>query len=97
MPPLRVGLSDRHAECKAIVQLGVREVKVAGTVQTLHEGLVGGVSCFEPETDQIEGRGSGQFEAAVIADPSCEFLRERDVLPYVMLQSFHAVVAQHKP
>jgi TolB-like protein len=75
MPSLRIRLPYAEPQRQLAVQLGVGEVKVAAAVQAIHDGLIGGVSAFVPEADQIQRRGCGQFEAIVVAHPLCELLR----------------------
>lgn len=95
------GLADAEAQGEFAVQLGVREVKIAAVVEAIHEGLVGGVAGAMAEADKIQRSGRGQLELAIalaiVADPGGESLGEFDVAANVMLQTFDAVVANHKP
>src|ERR1700746_2081890 len=75
----------------------MREVEVARAVEPVHEGLVGGVASLVAEADQVERHWRGQFEAVILAHPAREFLRQRDMLPDVVLHALAAIVAQNKP
>jgi len=46
------------------------------------------ISRQQPEADEVEQRGRGEFEARIIAHPSGKLLRQPHVLANVMLQPF---------
>ncbi len=95
--PLGVGLGDGHAQNKASVQLGVRQVKVPATVQGIHQPLIEVIASFQAEADEIERRRDNEFKTMVLSYPFRKFLSEPHVLANVELQAFDPVVAKHKP
>src|SRR5208283_2057189 len=86
MPGLRVGLADAEAKRELAVKLGMCEVKVATCIQPVHQQLIGRISRAQPEADEIEIGGRGEFKARIAAHPSGELLRQANVLANVMLQ-----------
>ena len=94
---LRVGLADAETQSEFSVELGVGEEEIAAAVETVHDGLIGGVSAFVAEAHKIQRRRSGQFEVFVCRDPLGELLRQLHVAANVVLQAFDAVVADHEP
>src|SRR6266496_5869470 len=73
------------------------QIKIATSVQCVHEALVGLVARPQPETNQVQRRGNGQLKTRVAADPARELLGQPDVLADMELQSFDSVIAKHEP
>ena len=71
---LGVGLTDAESKCEAVIQPGVRQVEIAGAVETIHQGLICGVASLQAEADKVQRRGRGQFETLVPAHPVRELL-----------------------
>lgn len=91
------GLANAEAKSEFSVELGVREEEIAALIETIHEGLVDSVAGAMAETDEIQRSGRGEFKLFIFTDPGSELLGEFDVAADVMLQTFDAVVANHKP
>jgi hypothetical protein len=94
---LGVGLADAQTQRQFSIQLGVREKEIAAAIQPIHDGLIRRVSGFVAEADQVQRGGGSEFEVLVVAHPASELLRQFDVAADVVLQAFHAVVANNKP
>ena len=47
------GLADAEAQSEFSVELGMREVEVAALVESIHQGLVDGVTAAMAEADEI--------------------------------------------
>src|SRR6266496_6752403 len=73
------------------------QIKIATSVQCVHEALVGLVARPQPETNQVQRRGNGQLKTRVAADPARELLGQPDVLADMELQPFDSVIAKHEP
>lgn len=73
------------------------QIQITAAIQTIHERLIGRVSTFVPEAHKVEWYGGSQFKPAVFLHPVRELLRELHMSPYVMLQAFNSVVANHEP
>src|SRR5260370_22139024 len=95
--PLRIRLADGHAQRQTIVQLGVREIERAAVIEPVHQLLIHRVASAMPEAHQVERRGRSQLEISMSADPRSKLLRQGHVLADVVLQAFHAVMADYKP
>lgn len=91
------GLADAEAESELAIEFRVRQIQIAALIETIHDGLVDGVATAMAKADKIQGRGCGEFELFVFADPRCKLLREFDVTSNMILQTFDAVVANHEP
>lgn len=63
MPRLSVGLADAEAKRELVVELGMGKVQIAAGVQSVHEQLISPIPGTQPEADQIELRGRGEFKA----------------------------------
>src|SRR5579859_742554 len=101
VPRFGGGLANAEAERELVVQFGVREVEVAVLIEAFHDGLIDSVAGAMAKAHKIQRHWRGEFELtivlAIVAHPGCELLREFDVAADVMLQTFDAVVANHKP
>ena len=92
-----VGLTDAQSQREAIVQPGMGEIEIAAAVEAVHQTLIRLVPALVSKTHQIQRDGRGQFETVVILYPLGKVLRQFNMLPDVMLQSFDPVMADHKP
>ena len=97
MPRLRIRLAHAQPQRELTLKLGVGEKQVSAAVQAVHDALIGGVSGFVPETNQVQWCGSSEFKAVVVPNPIREFLRQAHVLADVMLQTLDAIMPDHEP
>ena len=92
-----VRLADAKAQSEFVAQTRVRQIEITASVQRIHKLLVLLVAGFQAEADQVQRNRSCQFEAGIVADPSCKFLRQPNVFADMKLQAFKPVIAEHKP
>ena len=92
-----LGLSDRHAEDEAAVELGVSQIYLAALVQLVHELLVDVVAAAMAKADEIERDWGHELEPLVCFHPRDELLRQLDVAADVVAQTFDPVMADDKP
>ena len=95
----RIGLADAETKSEFSVEFGVGEEEIAAAVEAIHDGLIGGISGFMTKTNQIQRDGRCEFEVFVIvmAHPIGELLRQFHMAANVVLQTLHAVMADHEP
>src|ERR1700682_6675836 len=55
------------------------------------------ICCTQPEADEVQLGGRGEFEARIVAHPGGELLGQAHVLANVVLQAFDAVMPDYKP
>jgi len=94
---LSVGLADAESKGEFAIELGMREVQVAATIQPVHQELIGLISRAQPEEDEVKLGGCGEFEARIVAHPSSKLLGQSYVLANVVLQSLNPVMPDHEP
>ena len=70
----RIRLSNAKAQREPVIQPRVRQVKIAATVQRVHESLIVVVPRLQPEANQIQRDGRRQLKSCVLRNPLCEFL-----------------------
>ena len=92
-----IGLTNAQAQREPVVQTSVGQVKIATAIETVHEPLINLVSTLMAKADQVQRHGRSQFEAVVLPDPLRELLRQFDMPPDVIAQSFHTLVADYEP
>src|SRR5260370_6226510 len=112
MASLSVGWTDAESSGELAIELGMREVEVAAAIQSLHQELIGMILVrmilvrtilvrticrAQPEADEVELRGRGEFEARILAHPGGELLGETHMLANMVLQSFDPVIADDEP
>src|SRR3984957_6658908 len=97
VPEFRICLAYAEAQSEFSVQLGMGEKKIAAAVQAIHDGLVRCISAPVAKAHEIQWCRCGEFEIFVMAHPFCELLRHLHMLADVVLQAFHAVMANDKP
>src|ERR1019366_275487 len=83
---LCVGLANAEAKGEFAIELGMGEVEVAAAIQPVHQLLIRRISRAQPEADEVEVGGRGEFEALISAHPGGELLRQADVLANMVLQ-----------
>jgi len=91
------GLADAEAQGELPVEFRVCEIQIATSIEAVHEGLVESVATAVTEADEIQRSGRGELEILIGLDPRSELLGEFDVAADMMLQTFDAVVTNHKP
>src|ERR1700674_1605545 len=102
MASLSVGLPDAESKSEFAIELGMREVQVAAAIQPLHQELIGmilvrtilvrtilvrAICRAQPEADEVELGGGGEFEARIVAHPGGELLGQPHVLANVLLRA----------
>ena len=95
--PPSSGGADGQAQDVPAVQGRVREVGLAGRVDTLEDGLVLVVGALSPEADEREGHRRHDLPARRLLHPRCERARQALVLADHRLQPLAAVAADHRP
>ena len=107
MASLSVGLANAKSKSEFAIELGVSQVEVAAAIQPLHQELIGMILVrvilvrtiyrAQPEADEVELSGRGEFEARIPAHPVGELLGQTHMLANVVLQAFDPVMPDHKP
>jgi hypothetical protein len=85
MPLGRVGLADAEAQSESPIQACMGEIKLAATIQAVHQFLVILVPIAMTKAHQIQRCRGGDFEALVLLYPFQKLLRHCYVPPDMKL------------
>src|ERR1035437_8327486 len=65
MAGLGVALAKAESKGEFAIELSMSEVQVAAAIQPIHQELIGMISRAQPEADDVELGGRGEFEARI--------------------------------
>jgi hypothetical protein len=70
-----VGLAYAKSQRQAVVQSGVRQVKITAAIERVDQLLVCCVSGFQPEAHQVQRRWSCELKTSIVCYPRSKLLR----------------------